>query len=141
MQVRIKRVNKSFPLPEYQTAGAAAFDLYSRVEARIAPGEIADLPSNVIIAVPEGYFLLIAARSSLSKKGLALANGVGVSDPDFRGPDDEIKLRLINFTKEPVSVKAGERLAQGLILPVQRVEWEEREQMEEKSRGGFGSTG
>ena len=141
MKVKIKRIDKTLPLPEYQTAGSVGFDLYSRIDATFAAAEIKDLPSNLIIEVPEGHFLMVTARSSLPKKGLALANSVGVVDQDFHGPEDELHLRLINFTNSPVSVKRGERLAQGLILPIERAEWVEGDELGKNSRGGFGSTG
>lgn len=141
MKIEIKRLDKSLPLPQYHTSGSAGFDLYSRVDAIVPPGGTADLPSNLIIAVPEGFFLLIAARSSLSKKGLMLANGVGVSDSDYRGPEDEIRIRVLNFTKSTIAVKTGDRLAQGLVLPFKKADWEEIDEISDVSRGGFGSTG
>lgn len=141
MHIQITRVDKNFPLPEYQTAGSVAFDMYSRIDKIIAPQEIALLPSNLIIAVPEGYALLVFPRSSTSrKKGLSKPNSVGVIDQDFRGPNDEICLQVYNFTNAPVAIKAGERLSQGMIVPIIKAEWEETESAA-PNRGGFGSTG
>lgn len=141
MKVKIKRIDKSLPLLQYQTRGAVAFDFYSREDLSVPARTTKILPSNFIIEVPEGYFLMISARSSLAKKGLILANGVGIIDQDYHGPDDEIGISVYNFSDSPVQIKKGDRLAQGLIIPVERVEWEEGEQMGENSRGGFGSTG
>lgn len=142
MKVRIIRIEKDLPLPEYKTEGAVAFDIYTREAAVIAPGEMKFLPTNLIIEVPAGHALIIAARSSLGpKKGLRGVNGIGIVDQDFHGPQDELRMLLNNFTSEPVSVERGERLCQGLIVPIAKPEWEEVESIKKDSRGGFGSTG
>ena len=141
MKLKIVRVDPTLPLPEYHTAGAVAFDFYTRVDATIAPHATMLFPSNFIIEVPPGYFLMIAARSSTHKKGLIPANGVGVIDQDYHGPQDEIRLVLHNFTDQPVTVQKGDRLAQGIIIPIVKPEWEEVTAIKEESRGGFGSTG
>ena len=142
MKIKITRIDKTLPLPEYKTPGAVAFDMYSRQEAVVAPKELKMLPSNFIIEVPAGFALIIAARSGLApKKGLALRNGIGIIDQDYRGPKDEIHILVYNFTDTPVEITRGERLAQGLILPVKKAEWEEVEVTEKESRGGFGTTG
>jgi len=87
-------------------------------------------------------FLGIFARSSTPlKRGLMVANGVGVVDPDYCGPTDEVKIAVVNFTAEPVQVRAGDRIAQGIFLPATRVQWEEVRELRTESRGGFGSTG
>jgi dUTP pyrophosphatase len=96
----------------------------------------------LVIAVPDGHFLGIFARSSTPlKRGLMVANGVGVIDADYCGPEDEIKIQVLNFTDAPVKVARGDRLAQGIVLPCPRVEWNEVEEMSVPTRGGFGSTG
>lgn len=141
MKVKIVRVDATLPLPEYQTSGAVAFDMYTREDAVIAPKSLSALPSNLIIAVPEGYFLLIASRSSAPKKGLMTPHGIGVIDQDYHGPNDEIKIQMYNYTDQPVEIKRGDRIAQGLILPIMKAEWEEVSVIKEESRGGFGSTG
>ncbi len=141
MKIKIIRVDKSLPLPEYKTAGAVAFDLYSREKATIPAGAIVVLPSNFIIQVPEGYALMLASRSSTMKKGLFMVNGVGIIDQDFHGPEDEFKLPMQNFTNLPVTVERGERIGQGIILPIIKPEWEEVEKIKDESRGGFGTTG
>ena len=141
MKVKIKRIDQSLPLPQHQTNGSVAFDVGSRVDAVLQPGEVKILPSNLIIEVPAGHVLILSARSSLANKGLKLANGIGVIDQDFHGREDEIGILLHNFTASPVEVKKGERLAQGLIIPVERVEWDEVDEIKKTSRGGFGSTG
>ena len=140
MKIRIVRVDTSLPLPEYKTEGAVAFDMYARTEATVAAGATAIIPSNLIIEVPKGHYLAIAARSGTHKKGLMLANGVGTIDQDFHGPNDEIGIAVYNFTNAPIAVPRGERIAQGLIIPIVRAEWEEVEKIKDESRGGFGST-
>lgn len=142
MRVHISRVDPTLPLPAYQTAGSVAFDLSPRVDATIAPGEVAVLPANVIIEVPTGYALILAGRSSLVQRGLVLANSIGVVDQDYCGPRDEIGLQLRNITAAPVIVHRGDRLAQGFIIPIAKVAWEEisLETVAAHSRGGFGST-
>ncbi|MBI5221035.1 MAG: dUTP diphosphatase [Candidatus Liptonbacteria bacterium] len=141
MQVRIKRVDATLPLPQYQTAGAAAFDLYSRIDTVMEPKIPKLLPTNLIIEVPPGHVLILSARSSTMKRGLALRNAIGVIDQDFHGPEDEVFLPVYNFTDAPVKIKRGERIAQGMIIPVERAEWQEVEKIKDDSRGGFGSTG
>ncbi len=142
MRVRIKRVDPTLPLPEYHTTGAVAFDLYSRTKETIAAGETKLLPTNLIIETPLGYMLMLAARSSLAKKkGLKMANGVGIIDQDYCGEADEIHLLVHNYSSRDVVVEVGERLAQGMFVRIERGEWEEVSTMQEINRGGFGSTG
>ncbi|MBI4143243.1 dUTP diphosphatase [Candidatus Uhrbacteria bacterium] len=143
MTVRISRLDLSLPLPAYHTAGSVAFDLSPRVDVTIAPGATAMLPTNLIVEVPTGFVLLIIARSSLMKRGLVLANGVGVIDQDYCGPNDELHLALRNTTDQPIEIKRGDRLAQGLFTPVERAEWHEiaHAAITTATRGGWGSTG
>lgn len=141
--VRIRRLHPSVPLPQYQTPGSAGFDLAASADVTIPPGTIALVPTGLVIQVPAGHFLGIFARSSTPmKKGLMVANGVGVIDEDYCGPADEVKIQVLNFTAQSVEIKHGDRIAQGLFLPVTRVAWkEETGDLREGSRGGFGATG
>mgnify|MGYP003732103191 CR=1 FL=1 len=142
MQIKIKRLDKELPLPAYQTAGSAGFDIYSRENITIAPKTIALIPSNLIIATPPGYMLIVASRSSTPKrKGLMIANGIGIVDSDYCGSEDEVKILVYNFTNNEVLVEKGERIAQGLFVKVEQGQWEEVDEMSSKTRGGFGSTG
>ena len=141
MKIKIKRIEKDLPLPEYKTKGAVAFDFYARKTVTIAPQTVGYVPLNTIIEIPEGYGLIVAARSGTHKKGLILINGVGIIDPLFCGEDDEILAAYFNFSKEPVIVERGERIAQGFFLKREYAEWEETDVMQKESRGGFGSTG
>jgi dUTP pyrophosphatase len=140
--VRIRKLSPSASLPRYASEGAAAFDLAASEDTIIAPGEVSLVPTGLVIEVPPGMFLGIFARSSTPlKHGLMVANGVGVVDPDYRGPADEVKIVMLNFTEQPVQVRAGDRIAQGILLPAVRVMWETTETAAKESRGGFGSTG
>lgn len=142
MKIQIKRIDKTLPLPKYHTKGSAAFDLYSRIDDNIKAGETKILPANFIIKIPERYMLLIAARSSLAKKkGLKLANGVGIIDQDYSGEDDEVHLLLHNYSNQDIQIEKGERLAQAMFVRIDKAELEEVEKMDFQSRGGFGSTG
>jgi dUTP diphosphatase len=141
MRVSVHRLEPSVSLPSYQTAEAAGFDLAASMDMTIEPGAVALVPTGLVIAVPKDHFLGIFARSSTPlKRGLMVANGVGVVDADYCGPADEIKIQVLNFTQAPVHVRRGDRLAQGVILPFVRAEFHE-EQPAAASRGGFGSTG
>lgn len=142
MKVNIKRIDNSLPMPQYATSGSVCFDLYSRLDITIKPREVYLVPTNFIIQVPEGYFLLVAPRSSTPvKKGLLIPNGIGIIDQDFHGPEDEILFEAYNFTEQEVPVKRGERLAQATLIPIQKAEFTEVNEMKKLNRGGFGSTG
>ena len=142
MNVRIRRLRPDVELPRYQTAGAAAFDLAAAEARTIQPGEVVLVPTGLVIAVPAGMFLGIFARSSTPlKRGLMVANGVGVVDPDYSGPDDEVKIAVLNVRESAVAIGRGERIAQGIVLPAPRVTWVEVEDMAAPTRGGFGATG
>lgn len=142
MRVKITRVDKSLPLPQYHTEGAVAFDLYARVETKIAAGAMTKIPVNVIIQVPKGNVCIVAARSSTPfKQGLMLANGIGIVDQDYYGADDEFMVPVYNVAGKKVTIERGERFAQAMFLPVESARWVETSKPGRKSRGGFGSTG
>lgn len=140
MELRISRVDKSLPMPEYQTAGAVAFDVYARETVTVAPKAVALVPSNLIVCVPDGYALLLSSRSSTAKKkGLIVP--LGILDQDFCGPEDEMRIQVWNFTDADVTIERGERVAQSLIVPIERCAIVEGEPRAATSRGGFGTTG
>jgi dUTP pyrophosphatase len=141
MRLRVTRLRPSIPLPTYATSGSAAFDLAAAEDVEIGPHQIKLVGTGLVVAVPDGYFLGIFARSSTPlKRGLMVANGVGVLDSDYCGPADELKIQLLNVTDAPIRVQAGDRLAQGIVLQSPRVEFVEGDATA-PSRGGFGSTG
>ena len=141
MKVKIKRVDSSLPLPVYETDGSVGFDLIARESATVAAGSIELIPANVIVEVPEGYMLVVASRSSTPrKKGLTQPHGFGIIDHDYCGPNDEVKIQVYNFTGATVEIVRGEKIAQGVFVRIDKFEWEEVEEIRDKSRGGFGST-
>jgi len=142
MKVKITRIDKSLPLPEYQTKGSVAFDLYSRIDIEIKPQEIVLIPTNFIIQTPKGYMLILASRSSSPiKLGLRVSNGIGIIDQDYCGPKDEIKLQVQNFTNQTVKINKGQRIGQASFIKTSKAKWQEIDQIQNNSRGGFGSTG
>lgn len=142
MKVKIKRIDKDLPLPKFETAGAVGFDLLARQDTVIEPKTLGLVPGNVIVEVPHGYMLVVASRSSTPKKrGLLTPHGFGVVDHDYCGPTDEIFIQVYNFRDEPVVIKRGDKIAQGVFVRVDKLEWEETEEMTGYSRGGFGTTG
>jgi dUTP pyrophosphatase len=142
MHIKIKRIDKTLPLPEYQTVGAVAFDLYSRIDTHIAPKTIVKIPTNLVVQVPQGYLLAIVTRSSTAvKKGLSLLQGFGIVDQDYCGPEDELLYQVYNFTDNPVTITRGERIGQAAFLRADQMQWEEVEEMTAPNRGGFGTTG
>lgn len=144
MEVKIKLLSPGAVLPRYATPGAAAMDLTACMDepVTIAPRQLVTLPTGVAIALPsEEYVALVFARSGLGvKHGVALSNGVGVIDSDYRG---EIRVGLTNLSDVPYTVHPGDRVAQMAILPVARAEVVQAEELDETGRGtgGFGSTG
>lgn len=142
MKIQIKRIDKSLPLPKYETLGSVGFDLFSRKRVQVAPHEIKLVPANVIIKTPPGFMLLIVLRSSTPlKKGLMLANSVGIIDQDYSGKRDEIKIQVYNFTDQKTTIQKGDRLAQGIFVKITKADWQEKDNISTNSRGGFGSTG
>ena len=138
------RIGTDIPFPFYASAGAAAMDLCACVDeaVTIAPQQIVSLPTGIAIALPSAeYVALVFARSGLGiKHGVALANGVGVIDSDYRG---EIRVGLVNQSQTPYTVKPGDRIAQLAVMPVVQAELEITDTLDETQRGagGFGSTG
>lgn len=141
MKAKIKRIDKSLPLPEYKTAGAVALDCHVRVKTIAEPQKLTYVPLNVCIKPPKNHYVMLVARSSLPKRGLFLANGIGIGDEDFSGNSDEYNAVIYNFTDKPVTIEKGDRIAQMILKPYEKVEWEEVEDLGEPNRGGFGTTG
>ena len=143
MTLNVKRTNPYAILPRYATAGAAAMDLSACLDdtVTLAPGERAVIPTGIAMAIPPMHVGLLFARSGLAiNDGIALANGVGVIDSDYRG---EVKVGLINLSQEPYSIKHGQRIAQLSIMPIALVHPVEVDELEDTDRGmgGLGSTG
>jgi len=131
------------PLPAYATDAAAGMDLCAAVAApqTIVPGARALLPTGLAIALPGGYEAQVRPRSGLAlRHGVTVLNAPGTIDADYRG---EVAVVLVNFGSEPFIVERGMRIAQLIVAPVQRAQWEEVGELPESGRGsgGFGSTG
>lgn len=136
---------EDLPLPRYATAGSAGMDLHAAVteDLHLAPGERALVPTGVRLALPEGCEAQVRPRSGLAlRHGLALVNSPGTIDSDYRSA---IGVLLINLGRETVRIGRGDRIAQLVVAPVLRAEWEEVAPgaLPPTARGenGFGSTG
>ncbi|MFA6992612.1 MAG: dUTP diphosphatase [Candidatus Gracilibacteria bacterium] len=142
MKVKIKRIDKSLPLPVYETDGSVGFDIMARETIVVPAKGLSMIPSNLIVSVPKGYMLVVASRSSTpNKKGLTPPHGFGIIDHDYCGPEDEIKVLVYNFKDAPVTVNRGEKIAQGVFVKINKFSWKEVDEISAKTRGGFGSTG
>ena len=143
MKIEIKRLNEYAKIPTRGSAQAAGYDLYAAIPeaVTIKPHTTEKIGTGLAIAVPDGYFGAIFARSGLaSKQGLRPANCVGVADSDYRG---EYIVALHNDTDEDRVIEPAERIAQLVVMPYLSVEFEEKDELSETERGagGFGSTG
>lgn len=143
MKINIKRLTETAILPERGSAYAAGYDLFADVNesVEIQPHETKLIGTGLAMEIPEGYFGGIFARSGLSsKEGLRPANCVGVVDADYRG---EVKVALHNDGEVVREIKAGQKIAQLVVVPFLGVEFDEVEELSETVRGvgGFGSTG
>ena len=142
-KVNIKKLDEKAVIPKYGSASSAGADLYALIDDHIMinPGETKLIRTGIAVEVPSGYAGLIYARSGLaSKKGLAPANKVGVVDADYRG---EVMVALYNHSQETQIVESGERIAQFVITPFYKAEFNEVDELSDTIRGegGFGSTG
>lgn len=137
-------INKSrHPLPTYETDSAAGMDLRANIEAPITLKSLerAMIPTGLFIELPVGFEAQVRPRSGLAaKKGISVLNSPGTIDADYRG---EIKVILINLSKEDFIVEDGDRIAQLVVASHERVEWNAAEVLADSGRGsgGFGSTG
>lgn len=143
MLVQIKKLSETAVLPVRGSLQAAGYDLCADVKEPLtmAPGEAVKVDTGLAIAIPDGYFGGVFARSGLStKKGLRPANCVGVIDSDYRGP---VMVPLYNDAAAARVIEPGERIAQLIVMPYLAVDFEEVEELGETERGekGFGSTG
>lgn len=143
MKIQVKKLRENAVIPTRGSAAAAGYDLYACTDAPVVIGAgcTAMIGTGLAIAVPEGYFGAVFARSGLAaKQGLRPANCVGVADSDYRG---EYTVALHNDSREAREVRCGDRIAQLVILPFLAAEFEEAEELSETGRGagGFGSTG
>lgn len=144
MTISVKKLREDAVLPTRATEGSAGYDLYACLDAdvEIRPDMLVKIPTGLAIALPDReHVALIYARSGLAvKHGIALSNGVGVVDSDYRG---EILVGMCNLSKDAYTIHPGERIAQMVITPVSLPALELTDSLDETERGagGFGSTG
>lgn len=145
IKILIKRLsgNADLQLPTYHSEGAVGMDICAAVsnDLIIRKGEIISIPCGFALAIPTGYEGQVRSRSGLAAKhGISVLNSPGTIDPDYRG---EVKVILINNGSQEFKITRGMRIAQMLVLPVPRVEWDEVEELPTTIRddGGFGHTG
>jgi dUTP pyrophosphatase len=143
VKVLIKKLNSKVQLPKYKTDGSSGMDLMAFTESpiNIRPQESALIPTGITIAIPEDTEIQIRPRSGLAaKSNIGVLNTPGTIDSDYRG---EIKIILFNHGKEEFIINNNDRVAQIILMPIIKAEFEEVEDLPKTLRGsgGFGSTG
>lgn len=142
MLVRIKKIENGV-IPEYKTEGSAGADCFARIDEKVIvkPGDVETIPLGFSVEIPDGFEMQIRGRSGLARKNhVQVFNSPGTIDSDYRGECGAI---LYNASDEDFIIYPGDRIAQAIIAPVIRAEWELSEDLSETQRGdgGFGSTG
>lgn len=139
-ELKVKRLTNTAKLPTYATEGSAGLDLFSDDEVELNPGDIKVIGTGISVEIPRGYEGQIRPRSGLALRGITVVNTPGTIDSDYRG---EIKVILVNISKEKFKVERGTRIAQLVIAKCERVEVKEVSELSATKRGegGFGSTG
>lgn len=139
MNVNIKKLHPKAVIPEYKTVGAAGFDLVAVEDVMAFPMNPVSVGTGLAFEIPVGYELEIRSRSGLAFKSNVYAYN-GTVDSDYRG---EVKIQLTNMGNTVFLIEAGDRIAQGIIKPIQQVKFVEIDSLSETERGekGFGSTG
>src|SRR6266498_4907657 len=142
LRVQVRRLDPSVPLPSYAMPGDAGADIVTTVDAVLAPGQRAVLPTGLAIALPDGYAAFVHPRSGLAAKhGVTIVNAPGTVDAGYRG---EIRVTLLNTDAgQPVRFQRGDRIAQLVIQRVERAVFHEVDSLPGSARGdgGLGSTG
>ncbi len=142
-EILIKRLSKDIILPKYETSGSSGLDLSANIKTpiKIEPGKTTIIPTGVSVSIPKNFEIQIRPRSGLAAKNqITVLNTPGTIDADYRG---EIKVILINLSKETFVVENGARIAQMVVCPVIKAKLKEVDSLDNTSRGsgGFGSTG
>lgn len=141
MNIKIKKLDSDAVVPQYQTPGAACFDLHATHCATISPGSPMEICTSLAFEVPEDHVMLIFSRSGHGfNAGVRLANCVGVIDSDYR---HEVLVKLhCDSPYTVLKIKKGDRVAQAMVLPVNQITFEVVDELSTTQRnGGFGSTG
>ena len=142
-EILIKRLSKDIILPKYETSGSSGLDLSANIKTpvKIEPGKTTIIPTGISVSIPKNFEIQIRPRSGLAAKSqISVLNTPGTIDADYRG---EIKVILINLSKETFIVENGARIAQMVVCPVIKAKLKEVDSLDNTSRGsgGFGSTG
>ena len=143
VKVLVKRLNSKVKLPEYKTSGSSGMDLMACLDSpiKIAPNSLKLIPTGLSIAIPEDLEIQIRPRSGLAiKNNISVLNTPGTIDSDYRG---EIKIILFNHGNNEFIINNGDRIAQMILLPINKIDLEEVTNLPDTNRGkgGFGSTG
>jgi dUTP pyrophosphatase len=143
IRVTVEPEARDLPLPRYETGHSAGMDLRAAIAADLVllPGERCLVPTGLRIELPEGFEAQVRPRSGLAiRHGVTVVNAPGTIDADYRGV---VAIGLINLSQEPYTIRRGDRIAQMVIAPVTRGEWEVVVELSptERGRGGFGHTG
>lgn len=142
LEIAVVRLDPDLPLPAYAHPGDAGADLLTTVDATLAPGERALLPTGIALALPHGYVGLVHPRSGLAARhGVTVVNAPGTIDAGYRG---EVKVLLVNLDpSEPVELHRGDRIAQLVVQRVETATFVEVDVLPSSQRGsgGYGSTG
>ena len=144
--VKFKRLSEEFnniPLPSYSTSGSAGMDIRAAIKEpmNLKPMEVEMIATNLSVEIPEGFEIQVRPRSGLAAKhGIGILNSPGTIDSDYRG---EVKIILINFSKEDFTIQPGDRIAQIILSKVYRAKLEETKELNNSKRGegGFGHSG
>ena len=143
VKVLVKKLNTKVQLPSYKTKGSSGMDLIAFIDnpIRITPNTLALISTGISIAIPEDFEVQIRPRSGLAvKSNISVLNTPGTIDSDYRG---ELKIILFNHGKKDFTVKNNDRIAQMILMPILKVNFEEVEKLPDtvRGKGGFGSTG
>jgi dUTP pyrophosphatase len=144
--IKFKRLSEEFnniSLPSYSTSGSAGMDIRAAVKepVKLKPMEVELISTNLSVEIPEGFEIQVRPRSGLAAKhGIGILNSPGTIDSDYRG---EVKIILINFSKEEFIIQPGDRIAQIILSKVYKARLEETEELNNSKRGegGFGHSG
>ena len=143
VKVLVKRLDQRVKLPKYKTRGSSGMDLMAFIENPISikPGSSALIPTGISLAFPEEFEVQIRPRSGLAvKQSISVLNTPGTIDSDYRG---ELKIIIFNHGEKEFVINCDDRIAQMVLTPILKIEFEEVDQLPETIRGsaGFGSTG
>ncbi len=143
VQICVEPAGEGLELPRYETEASAGMDLRAAIddEMVLQPGQRGLVTTGLRLAIPAGYEAQVRPRSGLAiKSGITVVNAPGTIDADYRGT---VQVGLINLSQQPHTIRRGDRIAQLIIAPVSRAQWEVVEELDETERGegGFGHTG